>query len=115
MGSRGRRWATGAPERTHSTHSDTNSNATISNGNKNTNGNCGSGSGNVFHVEEVFAARKERAACGGPTDAGMGTEPNGRAGAKATATGVDLAAGAEEDTSQRAATPSAGRETCCTR
>ena len=71
---------TGAPERTHSTHSDTNSNATISNGDKNTNGNCGSGSGsgNVFHVE-VFAARKERAACGGPTDAGMGTEPNGRA------------------------------------
>ena len=51
---------TGALERTHSTHSDTNSNATISNGNKNTNGNCGSGSGNVFHVE-VFAARKERA------------------------------------------------------
>ena len=87
---------TGAPERTHSTLSDTNSNATISNGNKNTNGNCGSGSGNVFHVE-VFAARKERAACGGPTDAGMGTEPNGRAGAKATATGVDLAVGAEEE------------------
>ena len=49
----------GAPERTHSTHSDTNSNATISNGDNNTNGNCGSG--NVFHVE-VFAARKERAA-----------------------------------------------------
>ena len=89
--------STGAPERTHSTHSDTNSNATISNGNKNTNGNCGSGSGNVFHVEEVFAARKERAACGGPTDAGMGTEPNGRAGAKAAATSVDLAAGAEEE------------------
>ena len=62
MGSRGRRWVTGALERTHSTHSDTNSNATISNGNNNSNGNCGSGSGNVFHVE-VFAARKEAAAC----------------------------------------------------
>ena len=57
------------------THSDTNSNATISNGNTNT--NCG-GSGNGLHVE-VFAARKQRAARGGPTDAGMGTEPNGRA------------------------------------
>ena len=57
------------------THSDTNSNATISNGNTNT--NCG-GSGNGLHVE-VFAARKQRAARGGPTDAGMGTGPNGRA------------------------------------
>ena len=82
-------------ERTHSTHSDTNSNATNSNGDNNTNGNCGSGSGNVFHV--VFAARRERAACGGPTDAGMGTGPNGRAGAKAAATSVDLAAGAGEE------------------
>ena len=79
MGARGLSWVVGAPQRMCITHSDTNSNATISNGNTNT--NCG-GSGNGLHVE-VFAARKQRAAGGGPTDAGMGTEPNGRAGAKA--------------------------------
>ena len=60
MGSRGRRWVTGALERTRNTHSDTNSNATISNGNKNTNGNCGSG--NVFHVEEVFFLMADQSA-----------------------------------------------------
>ena len=39
MGARGLSWVVGAPQRMCITHSDTNSNATISNGNTNT--NCG--------------------------------------------------------------------------